>query len=589
MNFDEQKIKISVNDIEYSFHYASNENSTFEDLLEYFSYLVPYLNICQCYKFQIYNEDKKSDDKPISLDSKIKDFSYNLDKLIIKKDNNKCEHVAKNELLFSKQKIISYFQTHIEKLSEEIKALKRNNLIFNQPQFVNDFYDTVVHIDSIKGIKKGWKIDMKEIGKQNYEKYKNKKIFKIGVIGNANKGKSFILSKIYKIMLPSGLVIKTEGLSIKYAELMEYRNRPIVLLDSAGIETPLLESERNILEGKDKNEIFGDKCRDKLISGLFLQNYIIHNSDVLITVVDCLSLSEQKFLIKLEKDIEKRKYNKPVIIIHNLKTYTTVKHVHEYIENTLLKSASFSLEKQITLKGDNFVLYQKNVNEDSLGIFHLIYANENSEAGKYFNEFTLNFIENTFQTVTNISNFDLIETIKKRFIEFSNEILYKTEKGNIITIDDFDRESEPNLIKLKSEKEITLKKCLIDELGYTKFISRGFEPKYNAFKKDNKIIIGLEIPGNMRLTSEILYIGEYCKIRLCGEKKKDIIPEKLEDNIYNKREFGNFVLDIPFSARIYHISPKKPVFYEEKGVQYIEYELEKQICRLPPGDFGLVI
>ena len=86
-------------------------------------------------------------------------------------------------------------------------------------------------------------------------------------------------------MLPSGLIIKTEGLSIKYAELMGYRNRPIVLLDSAGIETPLLESERNILEGKDKNEIFGDKCRDKLISGLFLQNYIIHNSDVLINKI----------------------------------------------------------------------------------------------------------------------------------------------------------------------------------------------------------------------------------------------------------------------------------------------------------------
>ena len=78
--------------------------------------------------------------------------------------------MAKNELLFSKQKIISYFQTHIEKLTEEIKTLKRNNLIFNQPRFVKGFSDIVVHIDSIKGIKKGWKIDMKEIGKQNYEK-----------------------------------------------------------------------------------------------------------------------------------------------------------------------------------------------------------------------------------------------------------------------------------------------------------------------------------------------------------------------------------------------------------------------------------
>ena len=202
--------------------------------------------ICQCYKFQIYNEDKKSDDKPISLDSKIKVFSNNLEKIIIKKDNNKCEYVAQNELFFSKQKIISYFQTHIEKLTEEIKTLKRNNLIFNQPQLVNDFYDLVIHIDSIKGIKKGCKIDMKEIGKQNYEKYKNKKIFKIGIVGNANKGKSLILSKMYKIMLPSGLGIKTEGLSIKYAELKEYRNRPIVFLDSAGIEKPLLESDLEI-------------------------------------------------------------------------------------------------------------------------------------------------------------------------------------------------------------------------------------------------------------------------------------------------------------------------------------------------------
>ena len=157
--------------------------------------------------------------------------------------------------------------------------------------------------------------------------------------------------------------IKTEGLSIKYAELKEYRNRPIVFLDSAGIEKPLLESEGNILEEKDINEIFRDKCKDKLISGLFLQNYIIHNSDVVIAVVDCLSLSEQKFLIKIEKEIEKRKCNKPVIIIHNLKTYTTVKQVLEYIENTLLKSASFSLEKSIdlrtSLKRDNFFFTKK--------------------------------------------------------------------------------------------------------------------------------------------------------------------------------------------------------------------------------------
>ena len=71
---------------------------------------------------------------------------------------------------------------------------------------------------------------------------KNEKIIKIGVIGNSNKGKSFILSKLSKIDLPSGTSIRTEGLSVKYPDLNVYTNRKIVLLDSAGLETPVLKN-----------------------------------------------------------------------------------------------------------------------------------------------------------------------------------------------------------------------------------------------------------------------------------------------------------------------------------------------------------
>ena len=85
---------------------------------------------------------------------------------------------------------------------------------------------------------------------ESYEKLKNEKIIKIGVIGNSNKGKSFILSKISKINLPSGTSIRTEGLSIKYPELEEYKERKIVLLDSAGLETPVLNEEG---ENKEKD------------------------------------------------------------------------------------------------------------------------------------------------------------------------------------------------------------------------------------------------------------------------------------------------------------------------------------------------
>ena len=72
----------------------------------------------------------------------------------------------------------------------------------NEKIFDNDFenfYDGIINIKSVKDISKGWKIKMNGPGKKNYEQYKDKKILKIGVIGNANKGKSYILSKISKI------------------------------------------------------------------------------------------------------------------------------------------------------------------------------------------------------------------------------------------------------------------------------------------------------------------------------------------------------------------------------------------------------
>ena len=512
MSFEKRKIKLSINNLDYSFYYSCNASTTFQDLLEYFSFLVPYLNVCQCYRFYLKADNKKNKDFVYSLDSKVIDFSDNLDKLAIQKDNDKCEHDYQNFWLFSKQKIISYFQKYIDNLNKEIYKLKNECGTFSTPHSQKDFYDVVVQIDSIKSIKKGWKICMTERGKKNYEKYKNEKIVKIGVVGNANKGKSFLLSKISKMSLPSGMSVKTEGLSIKYPELKGNQNRRIVLLDSAGLETPVLDSGKNNLEGKDKNEIFKEKCRDKLITELFLQNYIIHNSDILIAVVDILSFSEQKLLLKFKKEIENAKRNQPVIVIHNLKTYTTIEQVDDYIENTLLKSATFKLEKGpiVDTKNTNFkikyILYEK-ANEKTPAIFHLIYANENSKAGSHYNGFTLNFIENSYQSITNHTSYDVIETTKERFIQVSKEILEKKEKENDITKDSFD-ERYPNYIKLKRDKEITLKKCFIDEIGFSNLITNGFEPKYNVFKKDNKIIIRVEAPGNCPIVAEKKVEGE---------------------------------------------------------------------------------
>jgi len=154
-----------------------------------------------------------------------------------------------------------------------------------------------------------------------------KRLLKIGILGNSNKGKSFILSKLSHISLPFGTSIKTEGLSIKYPDLEIYKNRKIALLDSAGFETPVIKMNKNEKGKKDKKinidkeeeegDYFAEKSREKLITELFLQNYIFHNSDILIVVVGLLTYSEQKLLNKIKYELKSAKLNKTLYVIHN--------------------------------------------------------------------------------------------------------------------------------------------------------------------------------------------------------------------------------------------------------------------------------
>ena len=669
-------INISLNNQMFSIVYTINQNTTFQDLLEYFAYLYPSLKICQCYDFEIMLNNYNY--YCIEKKSKLVEYSNYLNNLQLYNNKGKCEHDdnhnfllfskkdifdtlsqqilnnkkdkeinqlnekikllqetiknnnGTNEILNNKNKEIFELKNKIEKLIKEnnemnnkvkdYKTLQNENMILtqtingntgmimqlNKTGLINNkkflpeqhiginekngqviiensnikqkpdekFYDIIVHIDSIKDINKGWRVEMSPNAEKNYKNFKTQQVLRIGVIGNANKGKSFILSKISKMKLPSGMSIKTEGLSIKYPDLTGgFNNRKIALLDSAGLETPVLVDD---IKDNEKNEIFKEKSREKLITELFLQNYIVNNSDILIVVVDSLSFSEQKLLLKVKKEMERAKRKIPLYIIHNLKTFITIKQVEDYIENTLLKSATFKLEKSHNINTkynhiSDIHCYNEITQDKDQKIVHFIYANEGSPAGEKYNNFGLDYIEKAYQGIFGLQPFDVIESIKERYIKVSKDITEKTEKENLSN-DSF-QSDDPYLIKLKDEKEIILKKCLIDELGFSNFKANGFEPKYNIFCKDNKIIVRVEAPGNCDLESKIEIQGEYNVIKLYGEKRKDKEPENLDKNIFTSREIGPFSLEIPLKFSEYHLKAQAPKMDCKKGVYMVEYEL----------------
>ena len=142
-------------------------------------------------------------------------------------------------------------------------------------------------------------------------------------------------------------------------------------------------------------------------------------------------------------------------------------------------------------------------------------------------------------------------------------------------MEDFDT-SNNKLILLNNPKHITLKRCLIDELGFSNLRVNGYEPTYNYFFKDDKIIIWVEGPGNCRIKSSIEYSGEYTIIKLIGEKKYDVEPKNIEDNIHNTREYGKLTLHLPLKTEDFLIKNENPTINEKKGLLILEYKIDSK-------------
>ena len=671
------KIPLYIGNKKIELLYPFNNNSTFEDLIEFISYNYKDYDICPCCEFYINNKIINKNHKLVDY-AKFDNFNYSynnytkyyLSGLNLGKNNYKCkcdsdlknyfkeskQNNLKNlEKLKSENKSLSLMINKYKKIlnyvckgnTEVIDNLLEDNANFDYNKFksnelkidkktgkylINDkssideidatkFYDIIVQIKSIKDINKGWNMKFSERIKKNQDLFK-KTVLKIGVIGNSNKGKSFLLSKLSKIDLPSGTSITTEGLSIKYPEIKEYKNRNIVLLDSAGLETTVLKEEYenrenygNYKEGdikedetqeapekEEANDIsanedekqkgsnmktngntnplfdneynyFEEKSREKMITELFLQNYIIYYSDILIIVVGILTYSEQILLTKIVNELEKAKINKTLFIIHNLMSFTKVNQVKNYIDSVLLKSATFSLIEQHNINSklstETGICYYEKKESNNQKIFHLIYANEGSEAGKYYNEYTLKYLEDSYKSVINLKPFDVIETIKERFRAISNDYFERFE-GDI----SFDR-IEKEKIKLNKPENIILKRCLVNELGISKLKANGYEPTFNYYKKGNQIIVRIEAPGNCDFEADINTTGEKTYIKIEGTKNPDKEPANIKDNIFTNREMGKFSINIPIDSSKYLIQNSDPKIDKKNGIIILYFNLEE--------------
>ena len=453
-------------------------------------------------------------------------------------EENKNVEEKKNEL-----------QKENEELKEKNTFLQNAVTNYNNDQNKEGEYDIILCVDSIKNLTNiGWRIKYnKEGGKETYEELKKRETIVVGVVGNGNKGKSFLLKKLSNYKVPMGYNVKTEGLSIIYGKTQKQN---LAILDSAGQETPLLVQSKNDINNNKDNNIknsnkdefeFEEYSRDKLVTEFYIQQFILWKSNIVILLVGSITLSEQKLYARVKSEIlaiqENQKEYKKLFVVHNLQNYYYKDDVNDYIENVLKKLYNVELKEIQMYDADNEITgFDKYfLEKDNKNIIHLIFINDYCEYSTYYNKNTIWYLTQAISQEASRQTFEILENSKQFLLEISEQIMEnKLQEKDIEII--VDEETKTEKLMVKNQDEIQLKKFIVDEMGITKNDGNTAKYSYYIDTEKSKFVVNFELPGGGSFEEPIITpIPGYYSFRFEGEQNGELSP-KYNDSEQEEKE-----------------------------------------------------
>ena len=490
---------------------------------------------------------------------------------------------TKNELIWN-------IETKQTKKEEQINLENQIEINQNQNQKSNN---------EIQDKKKNDKINLQEENIQKKEIGKDNNIV-IGVIGLGNVGKSYLLSLFLGEDLPTGDSIHTKGISIKKSD-------KLIILDSEGMEAPLTRNnvskdfyQKDNLAEKEINEsdfLIQAIARDKKAVELFIQDFIIEKSDILFIIVGQLTLTEQKLINRIINETNKEK----IFVIHNLKNLYTKAQIDNYIKDTFKKNIFFNdiieqeykgdndicnIENKILLEEYNKYYIEKPIDKSKKGAIHLIMASNVKESeAYYYNKTAFDYVRTEIAAYNKGKKFDVLEELKKFLVKKSERFAESEEMNKVpYTKEDITIEEKDGSKYIKIKNKAKLKKCLINQLGFSSFYGTLFSPNYICYidkdkdkENEEKFIIEINTCGqgftfdNIK-REEITEDGHKIIISITGKKKlKEYnIIETISSSTMDS---GNFRIDIVLDGKKFKFKNTKVVKKKGKGITKFCYSL----------------
>ncbi|KAN0015006.1 hypothetical protein ACTFIU_001327 [Dictyostelium citrinum] len=320
------------------------------------------------------------------------------------------------------------------------------------PKGEEELYDFVLKIDSVLDVKKGWPISypyidyyeknaqnpsgifgpLKSLVAPSLELIKERKDRLLSdlqggtkrkaivcALGLYNKGKSYVLSRLFGLNLKSSYYQHTEGLSVISSR--SAMSEVLIGLDTKGSQKPVLHP---------------DDIKDSEATERFLQELALHLSDVVLIVVDRLTRDDQSYIkqVKQKYSMIQGKNVSNIIIVHNLSHVRTVEQMKNVVSEEVEKF--FNAERS---ENPNCKCPYWTNKED--GTRHVVITHDEnridgkpeSRAGQITNTPTFLLLKEWIQSVAAIQKVsgDLLQNI----IESSNKVIkYYIDKPNDIKI-----------------------------------------------------------------------------------------------------------------------------------------------------------
>ncbi|KAL4442560.1 hypothetical protein ABPG74_006962 [Tetrahymena malaccensis] len=403
----------------------------------------------------------------------------------------------------------------------------------------------------------------------------DKNLLTVGFLGQIKQGKTFIMNSLFYEQQLTDKYQETKGISMKYHSC---NGNNVIYIDSQGRNKPIQMDYDNIDSYARFNEIKNQGKEDfsnlqklenevnirnqfQIVTEQLLQGFIVQYAQILVIVVSNITQDDINFINKIQNNYSLSHFQrqKRVFVIHNLKELQQPEHVCNYIQKL---QKIFPLRKQsiYTFKQPEYkqnTIFIDNVNQN---VNHLIMAHQNSEAGKEYNKFTIDYLKKEIAHSTLQISFNVVQ----KFRDYLNQNIktYLTLKQDQ---ENSQIQKKKDFIEYDEQQQIfrLIKGIRIEKIKYLQANFRAYENQccYSMVQniQQNKLYLLVQIPNTASFEQKFV-------------KNEGIFTLKIFQNYELEEQLGTYYISNKKLEEEYQIKIcRQSEIYKYNQNQYIDF------------------